>query len=126
MAVFCARLLFSPPARFGFAIRILLPLFENLLKSVSFYPPVLCDREVRESLGFTQQSAQRSSIQIVQLSENKLFSEKTAKNADLAAYLLRELLLCGQSAYGKWLGIVHSSENEIISENANKNRSPDA
>lgn len=32
------------------AIRILLPLFEesvNFSKGVSFYPPVLCDREVR-------------------------------------------------------------------------------
>jgi len=31
-------------------IRILLPLFEesvNFSKGVSFYPPVLCDREVR-------------------------------------------------------------------------------
>lgn len=46
--------------------------------------------------------------------------------AVLAAYLMRGLFLCGQSAYEKWLEIVHSSENKKVSENANKNRSPDA
>ena len=46
--------------------------------------------------------------------------------AVLAAYLMRGLFLCGQSAYEKWLEIVYSSENKKVSENANKNRSPDA
>jgi hypothetical protein len=62
----------------------------------------------------------------VQPSENKLFSKIVSKMAVLAAYLMRELFLYGQSAYGKWLEIVHSSENKKVSENANKNRSPDA
>jgi len=62
----------------------------------------------------------------VQPSENKLFSEKAAKNAVLAAYLMRGLFLCGQIAYGKRFGIVHSSQNEKFSENANKKCSPDA
>ena len=63
---------------------------------------------------------------IVQPSENKLFSEKVAKNAVLAAYRVRGLYLCGQIAYGKRFGIVHSSENENFSENGTKKRSPDA
>jgi hypothetical protein len=62
----------------------------------------------------------------VQSFENKLFSEKVAKKAVLAAYRVRGLFLCGQIAYGKRLGIVHSSENEKFSEKPVQNRSPDA
>ena len=46
--------------------------------------------------------------------------------AVLAAYLVRGLFLCRQSAYGRRFEIVHSSENKKVSENAYKNRSPDA
>ena len=62
----------------------------------------------------------------MQPSENKLFSEKVAKNAVLAAYRVRGLFLCGQIAYGKRFGLVHSSENKKFSENGCQNRSPDA
>ena len=62
----------------------------------------------------------------MQPSENKLFSEKVAKNAVLAAYRVRGLFLCGQIAYRKGFGLVHSSENIKFSENGAKNRSPDA
>jgi hypothetical protein len=62
----------------------------------------------------------------VQSSENKLFSEKVAKKAVLAAYLVRGLFLRGQSAYRERFEIVHSSENEKFSENVGQNCSPDA
>ena len=62
----------------------------------------------------------------MQPSENKLFSKNVSKMAVLAAYLVRGLFLCRQSAYGKLFGIVHSSENKKVLENANKKRSPDA
>ena len=61
---------------------------------------------------------------IVQPSVNKLFSEKVAKNAVLAAYRVRGLFLDGQIAYGEQLGIVHSSENDEFSEMASKKYFP--
>ena len=39
--VFCARLLFSPAAHFGFAIRILLPLFDNIFEKCFAFTLVL-------------------------------------------------------------------------------------
>ena len=62
----------------------------------------------------------------MQSSENKLFSEKVAKKVVLAAYRVRGLFLCGQSAYRERFEIVHSSENEKFSEKPVQNRSPDA
>ena len=57
----------------------------------------------------------------MQPSENKIFSEKAFQNAILAAYQVRGLFLCGQSAYEKQFGFVHSYENEDFSKIAFQN-----